>query len=30
MEANENDYLILKKAIYGLVQSTIEFYKKLV
>jgi hypothetical protein len=30
MEANENECLILKKTIYGLVQSTREFYKKLV
>jgi hypothetical protein len=30
MEANENECLILKKSIYGLVQSTREFYKKLV
>jgi hypothetical protein len=30
MEANENECLILKKTIYGLVQSAREFYKKLV
>jgi hypothetical protein len=30
MEAHENECLILKETIYGLVQSTIEFYKKLV
>jgi hypothetical protein len=30
MEANENECLILKKTIYELVQSTREFYKKLV
>jgi hypothetical protein len=29
-EANENKYLVLKKTIYGLVQSAREFYKKLV
>jgi hypothetical protein len=30
MEANENECLILKKMIYGLVQSAREFYKKFV
>jgi hypothetical protein len=30
MEANENECLILKKTIYGLVQSARVFYKKLV
>jgi hypothetical protein len=30
MEANENEYFILKKTIYGLVQSAREFYKNLV
>jgi hypothetical protein len=30
MEANEKECLILKKTIYGLVQSAREFYKKLV
>jgi hypothetical protein len=30
MKANENECLILKKTIYGLVQSAREFYKKLV
>jgi hypothetical protein len=30
MEANENECLILKKTIYGLIQSAREFYKKLV
>jgi hypothetical protein len=29
MVANENECLILKKTIYGLVQSAREFYKKL-
>jgi hypothetical protein len=30
MKTNENKCLILKKTIYGLVQSAREFYKKLV
>jgi hypothetical protein len=30
IEASENECLILKKTIYGLVQSAREFYKKLV
>jgi hypothetical protein len=30
MEANKKKFLVLKKIIYGLIQSTREFYKKLV
>jgi hypothetical protein len=30
MEVNESECLIIKKTIYGLVQSSREFYKKLV